>query len=411
MRVWRYGARALMVAAVAMWTGAASAQNVGTGPLSASLAAAEPASGVIDLGPIKVAPGMVVPQIGTDSNIFDEATDPKSDFITQIAPDVSVFSRMRFVQLSAYVGGDFAWYREHKTENWNGYRVRGRVDLLLSRLRPFAAYGQTQSRERANGEIDTRADRLETERSGGLAFELGQFSSVYVSAVKMSTEFRDAFNDGVDLGQSLSRDSEDYSGGFQTALTPLTTLTFRGGQKRDLFRDAPDRDADTVYVGGTFAFAPQAVLSGSMTVGYTDFRPKDPEVERFQGVTLSGAVTVPVVEVGRLNLGLVRGIEYSFDETEGYYVELTWSAAYTHRLRGAYDLEVRGSRSRFDYGNRAGATTRQDDLETWGAGLGYNLRNRTRIAMNYEFARRRSPELPDRNYDRRRVYLSWTFAY
>lgn len=405
MRMWLVGM------ALTLWAGAAAAQNVGAGPLSASLLDTEPTSGVIDVGPLKVAPGIVIPQIGANSNIYDEPEDPKSDFITQVAPDLSVFSRMRFVKLSVYTGGDFAWFQEYKTENWTGYRVRGRVDLLLSRVRPFAAYGQTRTREQANGEIDTRANRIETERSGGVAFETGRFSNVYASAVLMSTEFRDALNQGVDLGQSLSRDAEDYAGGFQTALTPLTTLTFRAGYRRDLFRDAPDRDAETVYGNGTFAFAPQAVLNGSMTVGYTDFQAADPAVRPYRGITVSGAVTAPVAEAGRLNLGLVRGIEYSFDETEAYYVELTWTLSYTQRLGGAFDLQGRGSRSRFDYGNREGSPERQDQLDTWGAGLGYNLKNRTRIAMNYEVARRRSPDLPDRNYDRRRVYLSWTFAY
>ena len=31
--------------------------------------------------------------------------------------------------------------------------------------------------------------------------------------------------------------------------------------------------------------------------------------------------------------------------------------------------------------------------------------------MNYEYARRRSPEIADRNYIRRRVYLSWLAAF
>jgi len=322
-----------------------------------------------------------------------------------------VFTRTRFVRVTAYGGGDFAWFRDYTAENWQGYRIRGRVDVLLSRLRPFAAYGQSKTRERANGEIDTRADRLDTERSGGLAFELGRFSNVYASAIKFSTVYRDAFNSGVDLGVALSRDSEDYNGGFQTALTPLTTMTFRAGYKQDLFREAPERNADTKYLNATFSFAPEAALTGSLTVGYTNFTADDAAVKPYRGLTLSGTVTVPIVEWGRLSFGLVRGNEYSFDANEAYYREFTYSLIYTHRLGGGFDLQGRGARSRFDYGNRDGITPHLDRLDTLAAGVGYNLRNRTRIAMNYEFARRRSPEVPERNYDRRRLYLSWNFAY
>jgi len=46
-----------------------------------------------------------------------------------------------------------------------------------------------------------------------------------------------------------------------------------------------------------------------------------------------------------------------------------------------------------------------------GGSLGYNLRNRTRIAVNYEYARRRSVEIVSRNYDRRRIFLSWSFTF
>jgi hypothetical protein len=33
------------------------------------------------------------------------------------------------------------------------------------------------------------------------------------------------------------------------------------------------------------------------------------------------------------------------------------------------------------------------------------------MAVNYEFTRRRAPEIASRNYDRRRVFFSWTVAF
>ena len=40
-----------------------------------------------------------------------------------------------------------------------------------------------------------------------------------------------------------------------------------------------------------------------------------------------------------------------------------------------------------------GIVPHQDLLDTTGASVGYNLRNRMRMALNYEFQRRRSPAL------------------
>ena len=107
----------------------------------------------------------------------------------------------------------------------------------------------------------------------------------------------------------------------------------------------------------------------------------------------------------------MRRNEFSFDVEEAYYIENGISLSYTHRLFGDVDAQVRGSRSRFDYGYTETSPARQDTLDIVGGRVGYNLRNRTRISVNYEYRERRSPQLLERNYDRRRAFLAWKFAY
>ena len=108
---------------------------------------------------------------------------------------------------------------------------------------------------------------------------------------------------------------------------------------------------------------------------------------------------------------LSRGNEYSFDAAEAYYVANAGQLSYTNRLFGDVDAQVGLGRSVFDYNARIDMPPRTETNDTAAGSLGYNLRNRTRIAVNYEIARRRSPEKPARNYDRRRIYLSWLFAF
>ena len=57
------------------------------------------------------------------------------------------------------------------------------------------------------------------------------------------------------------------------------------------------------------------------------------------------------------------------------------------------------------------SAARTDTLDAVAASVGYNLRNRTRISLNYELAERRSPAYVERNYDRTRIYLSWAYAF
>ena len=234
---------------------------------------------------------------------------------------------------------------------------------------------------------------------------------ICASAVRTDTDYRDAFQSGVSLEQSLSRRSTEYQGGLKFDVTPLLSLQLRGGYKKDEFTRNPLRNGDSRMATAVLTFDPVAVISGIATFGFQDYKPVDPLVEPYRGVTGSGFITYPFLEVGRFNFGYSRSIEYSFDTAEAYYIENAVRAVYTQRLFGEVDAQAQAARSYFNYGQRAGAPERQDSLEAYNGNLGYNLRNKTRIAVNYEYARRRSPEIVERNYVRRRVFLSWLVAF
>jgi hypothetical protein len=402
---------ALAVTLVASAAPAAGQTSVGSGPLTSTLADTEPVSGVLSMGPVKVAPGVVVREIGWDSNVFGDNEDPKEDFVTSIKPDVSIFSRLRFLKLSAYAGTDLSYYRTYESERSVGHDVRGRADLLLSRLRPFVGAARTVNRTRPNGEIDGRADRAERELSGGVAFDLSANSLTFVSASRTATEFEDSFEEGVDLRQSLNRESHDYQAGIKTDLTPLLSLTLAAGYREDTFDLDPLRNSDSRTATAGFRFSPDAIVSGAINLSYRDFTPVDPGIAPFRGFAGTVAMAYPFLEVGRLNVGATRGIEYSFDVEQAYYLENTINVGLTYRFVGAIDGQVVGARSSFEYDARAGLPARTDRLDMVGGSLGYNLRNRTRIALNYESQRRRSPEVPRRNQERQRVYVSWAYAF
>jgi len=407
---------ALVVIMIVSPIGAAESRAqsaVGTGPLTSALSDTEPVSGVLRAGPILFAPGVTVSEIGWDSNVFDEPPEesPKEDFVAAATPDVSAFARLRFLRLSAYAGSELTYYHTYESERSVGYTYRGRFDFLLSRMRPFVGGGRLQTRTRPNGEIDTRAERLEQELSGGLAFDISPNALVYGSSAWSKTEYEDATESGVDLSQALTRERNDYQAGFKTDLTPLLSLQLYGSYMEDTFRYDPLRNATSAGANATFRIDAQAVVTGIITVGYRDMKPVDPLLEEFRGFTGNAAIVYPFLELGRFYFTANRGTEYSFDATEAYYVENSLGLAYTQRLFGEVDAQVKAARSVFDYSARVDSPPRKDTLDTVGGSLGYNLRNRTRIAVNYEFARRRSPEIASRNYDRRRYFLSWAFAF
>jgi hypothetical protein len=413
-RIDRVGGGALMLAGLlAFATNAGAQAAVGSGPLTSTLADTEPVTGVLSVGPVKLAPGIVIREMGWDSNVFDdtEAEGPKSDFVLAATPDVAAFSRLRFFKVSAYAGSELTYYHNYQSEQSIGHAVRGRVDVLLSRVRPFFGAGQTKTRTRPNGEITARANRTDEELSGGIAFELGPHSSVYGATIRTKNTFKDTIEEHVDLGQSLTREGVEYSAGVRTDLTPLAALVVTGGLREDRFPFMPLRNAETRLAGATLKLDAAALVSGAVTIAYNDFNAVDPLVKPFKGITGSVALAYSLLEVGRLALIATRGQEYSFDAAEAYYLQNAVTLVYNHRLFGAVDAQVRGGRALFKYGFREGSPPHTDTLDTVEGGVGYNLKNRTRVSFNYEYARRRSPALADRNYDRRRVFLAWTVAF
>jgi hypothetical protein len=194
-------------------------------------------------------------------------------------------------------------------------------------------------------------------------------------------------------------------------LTPLTALTISGAYVEDEFHFEPIRNANTRMIDGTLRFSSDAVITGLASFGFKDFKPVDPLVRGYSGIVWRVGLVYPVLDVGRFNIQTNRGNEYSFEITEGYYIETGITLGYTQRLFGNVDIGVSGSKTNFEYGATSASPEREDKLDSVLGGVGYNLPNRTRISVNYEYARRRSPEIQERNYDRRRVFLAWNLAY
>lgn len=407
---WRLRSSVILFMTLAIMPRVAAAQGLGAGPLTSSLATTEPETGVLRLGRLRVAPGVVVREIGWDSNVFDEAENPKEDYVAAVAPDISAFMRLRFVQVSAYGGGDFNYYKTYESERSAGYAGRGRVDFLLSRVRPFVGGGRANVRTRPNGEIDVRASRVEDELSGGLAYDLSDHSAIYGSAFQQRIRYVNALEDGIDLSAALDHNRNDYSMGVRTDITPLLSMTVSGGYQEDQFSHDALRNADSRNASLNVRIGAEAIVSGSATVTFKDYRPTNPLLRSFRGVTAGGLMSYSFLEIGRLTFSGTRNIEYSFDAAEAFYMENSAMLYYTHRLFGKVDAQVRGGRSIFDYSFSEVTPAHKDTLDTGGASVGYNLNNRTRISLNYELARRRSPVLPERNYDRKRVYVAWAYA-
>ena len=389
-----------------------SAATAGRAQGMAPVSDADPPAYPLRLGPLRLAPGLRVRQVGIDSNIFQEAAAPREDFVVSFTPDVNFYLRPRGMRVSAYLGSDFNYFHEYSDERFIAPTARGRVDLLFGLFRPYAGGGRTDTQERPNREIDARARRLDTEYGGGLAFGYSAVSFYYVSATHFANNYAEAqVFEGVDLEQSLDKVTMAYDAGARLSLTPLTSLSLVAGYSEDRFTYAVARDASSRYGYGELIFSSDAIIRGTARLGVRDFEPEDPALDPYLGLIAQVALVYPVLDRGSFAFAFVRDVTYSFEQVEGYYVDTTADLTYTHRLYRGWDAQGRIGWSRLGYAAVNGAGDRNDGMRVLSGGFGYNFADRSRLGFTYEWSRRSSDERPDREYDRRRVFASWAFTF
>jgi hypothetical protein len=238
-------------------------------------------------------------------------------------------------------------------------------------------------------------------------------SRVYVAGARTETRFEDPeASGGLRLADALSRTSDLARLGLLMRLTPFTTLTVDGGVQRDRFLRSPSRDSDSRMASAQLEFSPDAIIRGRARVGYRDFDPADPALGRYRGLTALAGVRVAGIPSARLDVDATRDVEYSFDEAEGYFIQSGVLVTYTNHLVGPWDVQVRAGRRWLDYRRPGGgAAERRPGLDTYAAGVGYNLHERSRVGVTYEHVERAAPAGLGRRFDRRRIYGSWTYEF
>lgn len=372
----------------------------------------DPTTFAFRAGPVLFTPGLRIQELGVDDNVFQDPANPKRDYVVAFAPDLNVFTRTRFARVNLTSAADFRYYTKYESERSVGRQARARVDFLLSRIKPYVAAGLFNSFDRPNREIDARAEHLMADRTGGVYFEWSPQTHFFVDATQSKVDYRrgEVFR-GVALDEALNMVTDTYSGGMVTAMTPLTMLTLRAGYGETRFRLKPIRNSFSRTASVRVFFGPEAVLRGEVDVGYKDFRTHEPRVQPYRGFVTTLRITAPVRDRGSFVLTGTRDVQFSYDEGQAYFVASDATATYTQRVFRALDVQAVAGRAWDDYGHREGLEPMAERIETYSGGVGYNLRDQSRLGVNYEYQRRVSTGEAGRAYIRRRVFTSWTYSF
>jgi len=394
-----------LVLAVTLWPAVAHAQL--TAPREASQ---------IELGPLSLYPSVKVIDAGRDSNIFNDAEDPKEDYTFTVSSGVLGVLRLGSNELMFESGGDYVWFRDSASERFTSGRYAMRLNFSASRFKPYVGASHKRTRSRPNFEIDARALRLERAALGGFAVELTPRTSVTGSMRIEDARYEggEQFR-GVDLGQALNRTGRTYSAGITHALTPFTTFVVLGNYAEDLFPASHIRDAKTYSITPALEFSPEAAIRGRISAGFEVFQPVDAALSEYKGPVLAAALNWSVYRRTTLDIQAARNVSYSYLETQPYYLLTGVRASVNQPLFGPLAVEGGGDWQYLSYRWKRGmpmdtTTARGDTVKTVFGGVRVNLRRGFTVAVTAERSRRRSSEDLRQNFERTRLLSSVTIG-
>ena len=394
-----------LVAACLLWPATAHAQ------LTAPRERAQ-----IEFGPLSLYPSFQLVDAGKDSNVFDDHKDPQEDYTFTLASRALVVTRLGANELMVSTGSDYVWFKNFKQERSSNALYALRFNLSASRFKPFIGASHMRTRARPTSEIDARARRLERSVTVGSNFDVTSRTAITASATTNDSTYAvgETFR-GVSLKNSLDHQDRTYAGGVRYAVTPMTTVVVQGTYGVSLF-PGHLRDAKAYTLAPVVEFSPDAGIRGRFTAGVQRFKPEDPELKEFTGVTYSGGVNWTLWNRTTFDVQAQRQVSYSYNDIEPYYLLTNARLGITQKVFGPVDLIAGAERQllsyRFRRGQVAGTDFEPDDAvrHVLSAGVGATLGRGFRVVISGERTVRKSPFDPESNFTRTRLLSTVTIG-
>ena len=373
------------------------------------------------LGPVGITPGVTV-SAGTDSNVFAEETNPKSDFVTIVSPHVQMWLRARRLILDVESHTDAVNFSQYDAQGGINTRNEVRLELPLNRVRLSVANSFASLQQRVSPDIDARARRHTNTFTAGADIHATAKSYVRVAALRSHTEFDDnALNLGVRLAETLNRQMFGGTAAWRYQVTGATTITVSADAIREEFEFSTDRDSTSLRIAPGVEFDPRAIISGRAYVGYRRFDITSGLAQPFSGPVAAAELSSTIRETTRLSVQINRDVAYSYDVATPYYVLDGGGAAIGQRLGERWEVRAQASRQRLGYRGAAllvldpdaepvaPVADRKDYFYSYGAGVNYLFNANVRFGVNVDRSVRESG-LVQRGYEGTRIVAQFGYG-
>jgi hypothetical protein len=372
-----------------------------------------PSTRVVEIGPVSFYPQIALRDVGTDSNVYNDSTDPKSDLTYSATPRLFIIMPIGNTRFVGMGQGDLVYYRTYDDQRSLTTMFEGRYEVVSPGWRPFASMGFVSRGDRDGFEIDSRVRQTQTTVTAGLDADVTPLTAITAWASRSVTVYDDREQYlSVSLSEQLDHKTHVVGGGARFRPTPLTTVVIAAEIERDRFDRLPLRDADSLRVAPTLAFDAGAAITGDLKAGFRSFRPHDAAIARYDGFTGSARLHYTLPGLIRVDGEANHDIAYSYDPVQPYYLESGGRVTAIQRLFGP--VEAIGIAERREIRNQriggAAFDGRREVTTSFGGGVGFQIQAQMRFALTFERTERTSSEPVGRNYERMRVLGSINYG-
>jgi len=372
----------------------------------------------VHAGPLYVNPGILLKELGADTNVFNQPGDQKTDFTFTLTPKADValpFGRRGLLRTTAAVDG--VYYAHYESERSLDPQATLRGEAYANRLTLFAQGEYLNTRQRPNYEIDLRSRHVEQDFSGGLSVRLTTRFTLEGAVTGESVRYDgDAFFLGTSLRETLTRDTNGYRVIARERLSALTTVAVRYDNDRDRFPFSPERNADSFRAMAGVEFRPRALISGSAYVGYREFQPRSSTLPEYAGVVSHLSLSYTLLGATTFGVSYDRDVEYSYEVTTPYFLDNSLGLYIRRAIGGRFDVIANAARHRYDYRDVGVPTfapvdARVDTTDNYGANVGYRMKRNTRLGFGASYYTRTSTRDTFRQYDGLRFGTTMTYGF
>lgn len=377
------------------------------------------------LGPLAVTPALSLASLGVDTNVFNEWTDPKSDWTATVTPAADLWLRFGRARLSARASGSYVFFSQYSSERSLNTDDSARLEVPLTHVRPYIGVSYLNRRERPGYEIDSRVRREETGLRGGVDLPLTRKTTLGAGYRRTQTRYgaAESFR-GTYLRDVFNRATTVATGSLRYALTPLTTIVLDVERVRERFEYRDARDSTSVRVAPGVEFGKYALINGNAHVGIRRLKMLAPGMPDYTGTVASVNLGYTLLGMTRFAVGVERDLAYSFYTDEPYYLLTGITGSVTQAVGGPWDVVARVGTQRLAY-QRAVSTAsapttpgpettagagRTDSVHFYGGGLGYRLGPDVRLGFNADYYTRSSDSVT-REYKGLRAGTSVTYGF